>query len=80
MTARRLKIEGRPVLKLSIHDFSDDDVPFLDGLGIDTVEDDEKTWRYILIHGQEDFLGIRAKILDRYEAVEKGPKVFLERK
>ena len=80
MTARRLKIDGKPLLKLNIHDFGEDDVPFLDSLGIDNLENDSENGRYILIHNQEDFLTIRAMILEKYKAIEKGPRVFLERK
>ena len=80
MTANRLKIDGKPVLKLNIHDFSESDVPFLDSLGIDKRENDQERWRYILIYNQEDFLTIRAIILKEYTAEEKGPRVFLEPK
>lgn len=80
MTANRLKIDGKPVLKLNIHDFSAKDIPFLDGLGIDKLENDQEKWRYILINNQEDFLNMRAIILEKYNAVEKGPRVFLEPK
>ena len=80
MTANRLKIDGKPVLKLNIHDFSENDVPFLDSLGIDKLENDTGRWRYTLIYSQKDFLNIRSVILEEYEATEKGPRVFLERK
>ncbi len=80
MTANRIKIEGKPVLKLNIHKYGEDDIPFLDSLGIDNQEDESGNMRYLLIHKQEDFLSIRATILERYDAEEKGPKVFLEAK
>lgn len=81
MTARRLKIDGQPVLKLNIHDFGEEDVAFLDSLGIDRVDDDAPDCRFIEIFSQEDFLATRAAILTRYTVLaEKGPKVFLERK
>ena len=80
MTANRLKIEGKPVLKLNIHDFAESEVPFLDSLGIDNAENDTDKWRYILIHSQKDFLRVRSIILERYTAEEKGPRVFLELK
>lgn len=81
MTAHRIKIEGRPVLKLIINEFETTDIQFLNSLGIDQVEDDKPNVRYILIHSQEDFLNTRASILDRYNVVEeKGPRVFLQAK
>lgn len=81
MTANRIKIEGKPLLKLNIHEFDQDDIPFLDSLGIDKREGDSPTWRYIYIHSQEDFLSTRSAILERYKVLEeKGPKVFLEAK
>lgn len=80
MTANRIKIEGKPLLKLNIHEYGEDDIPFLDSLGIDKQEDESENMRYLLIHKQEDFLSIRATILERYDAEEKGPKVFLEAK
>ena len=78
MTANRIKIEGKPVLKLNIHEYSKDDTSFLDSLGIDKQEGESENLRYIHIHKQEDFLAIRATILDKYHAEEKGPRVFLE--
>jgi hypothetical protein len=81
MTATRIKIEGNPLLKLNIHEFNKDDIPFLDSLGIDKLEGDSPTWRYIYIHNQEDFLYTRSAILERYKVLEeKGPKAFLEAK
>ena len=81
MTANRIKIEGKPLLKLNIHDFDKDDIPFLDSLGIDQLEADSTNWRYIYIHSQEDFLRTRSAILERYRVLEeKGPRIFLEAK
>jgi hypothetical protein len=80
MTANRLKIDGKPVLKLNIHEFEPDDIPFLDSLGIDQLEADVENWRYILIHSQADFLATRSAILEKYKVLEeKGPKVLLEK-
>lgn len=81
MTASRIKIEGKPLLKLNIHEYDKDDIAFLDSLGIDRREDDSPNVRFIHIHSQEDFLSTRAAILERYKVLEeKGPKVFLETK
>lgn len=81
MTANRIKIKGKPVLKLNIHDYDVVDIPFLDSLGINQVEEDSSTVRYIYIHSQEDFLTTRSAILERYNVVEeKGTKVYLEAK
>ena len=81
MTANRVKIEGRPLLKLNIHEYEKDDIPFLDSLGIDQIEGDSSNLRYIYIHNQEDFLSTRSAILERYRVLEeKGVKVFLEAK
>ena len=81
MTANRIKIEGKPLLKLNIHEYHKNDIPFLDSLGIDQLEGDSPNWRYILIHNQEDFLSTRSAILERYRILEeKGPKVFLQAK
>ena len=81
MTANRIKLEGKPLLKLNIHEYDDGDIPFLDSLGIDQFEGDPADCRYILIHSQEDFLRTRSAILQRYTVLEeKGPKVFLEAK
>ena len=81
MTANRIKREGKPLLKLNIHEYDEGDIPFLDSLGIDQREDDSATCRYILIHSQEDFFRTRSAILQRYTVLEeKGPKVFLEAK
>ncbi len=80
MTARRIKDEGKPILKLNIHEFNENDVPFLDSLGIDQLEGDPPQ-RYTLIHSQDNFLATRAAILEKYTVLEeKGPKVFLEAK
>ena len=79
MTANRIKIEGKPLLKLNIHDYGKDDIAFLDSLGIDQLEGDSPNCRYICIHNQEDFLSTRSAILERYKVLEeKGPKVFLK--
>lgn len=80
MTANRVKMEGKPVLKLNIHEFSKDDIPFLDSLGIDKTEEEPNNWRYVYIYSREDFLNTRAAIFERYECEEKGIKVFLEKK
>ena len=81
MTANRIKIEGKPVLKLNMHEFGDADIAFLDSLGIDKVEDDHPNWRYTYIYSREDFLSTRSTILERYEVLEeKGIKVFLAAK
>ncbi|MFT5727070.1 MAG: hypothetical protein ACI8PB_001202 [Desulforhopalus sp.] len=79
MTASRVKMEGEPVLKLNIHEYGEDDIAFLDSLGIDKTEDDS-AWRYTYIYSREDFLKTRAAIFERYECEEKGIKVFLEKK
>ncbi len=81
MTANRIKLEGKPLLKLNIHEYNEEDIPFLDSLGIDQREGDSPNCRYIHIYSQEDFLRTRAAILQRYKVLEeKGPKVFLEAK
>lgn len=81
MTANRLKIDGKPVLKLNIHDFREEDIAFLESLGITQVEEDKTGWLYTLIHSQEDFLKTRALLLEKYEVIEeKGPQVFLKTK
>ena len=80
MTARRIKIEGKPILKLNIHEFEENDIPFLDSLGIDQVEG-EPPHRYTLIHNQENFLATRSTLLEKYTVLEeKGSKVFLKAK
>ncbi len=81
MTASRLKLNGTPVLKLNIHDYDDNDIPFLNSLGIDQVENDSSNVRFTHIHSQEDFLTTRSAILEKYNVLEeKGPRVFLEAK
>lgn len=81
MTATRIKIHGKPVLKLNIHDFDEDDISFLDSLGINQIEGDSSNWRYIHIHSQENFLKTRSAILERYIVTEeKGTKVILKKK
>ena len=78
MTAVRIKVEGKPQLKLNIHEYVEDDIPFLDSLGIDQCEDDSPSVRYIDIYSQEDFLATRSAILEKYKVLkETGPKVFL---
>jgi len=79
MTASRVKMEGKPVLKLNIHEYGEDDIAFFDSLGIDKTEENS-TWRYTYIYSREDFLKTRAAIFERYECEEKGIKVFLEKK
>lgn len=79
MTASRIKIEEKPVLKLNIHEFDENDVAFLDSLGIDQRDEESPGLRYIHIHSQEDFHNKRSAILEKYNVIEeKGPKVFLE--
>ena len=34
MTANRIKIEGKPVLKFNMHEYGDDDIAFLDSLAV----------------------------------------------
>ena len=81
MTAIRIKIEGKPLLKLNIHDYDKDDIPFLDSLGINQMEDGTANCRYMHIHNQADFLSTRSAILARYKVLEeKGPRVYLEAK
>ena len=80
MMAKRLKDNGKPLLKLYIHEFGEADVEFLNSLGIDKTEANAPGMRYTTIHSQEDFLATRTAILERYEAEEKGPRVFLEAK
>jgi len=81
MTANRLKEGGKIVLKLNIHDFTENDIPFLDSLQITQTEEDQEQTRYIRIHSQEDFLKTRATILEHYNVLEeKANKVFLEKK
>lgn len=80
MTALRLKKDGKPFLKLNIHEFKEVDISFLDSLEIDAVDADAPEVRYKLIYNQEDFLATRATILERYDAEEIGPRVYLEMK
>lgn len=81
MTAKRSKIDGKPLLKLNIHEFNTTDIAFLNSLNIDQIEATLPNCRYINIHSQEDFLRIRSAILTQYTVLEeKGPKVFLEAK
>jgi len=79
MTASRIKLKGKPVLKLNICEYDEADIPFLDSLGIDHQENGSSGCRFIHIHNQEDFLSTRSAILKKYKVLEeKGPKVFLE--
>ncbi len=81
MTASRMKIDGKPALKLNIHQYTSADTAFFDRLGIVEQNDQEQPVRTILIHSQENFLEIRGKILEQYNVLaEKGPRVFLEAK
>jgi len=81
MTASRNKIDGKPILKLNIHDFNSDDIPFLESLGINQLDEKVPNMRYILIHSQADFHTKRDALFTRYTVLEeKGPKVFLELK
>lgn len=77
MTANRIHIDDRPVLKLNIHEFGEDDIAFLDSLGITTIDAEFAQCRYIHIHSKEDFLSIRAEIFEKYDVEEKGPRAYL---
>ena len=78
MTASRITIDEKPALKLNIHDYTGDDIPFLDSLGINRHEEETPGVRYTHIHSQDDFLRTRAAILEQYDVLEeKGPKVYL---
>ncbi len=80
MTASRLLIEEKPVLKLRIHDYQQEDIPLLDTLGINEIEEQPAPCRFIHIHNKQDFLAIRATLLEHYPVFEeKGPRVFLEK-
>jgi len=80
MTANRIKIQGKVVLKLNIHECDENAIPFLDNLGINKIDNKFANCRYIHIHRKEDFLSIRAAIFEKYEVVEKGPKAYLTSK
>ncbi len=81
MTATRLKEDGKIVLKLNIHEFTEEDIPFLDSLSINQQDDEARDVRFIYIHSQNDFLQLRATILEQYEVLEeKANKVFLQKK
>ena len=80
MTANRIKIQGKPLLKLNIHDYDESDIPFLDHLGINEIDSNHADCRYIHIHSKEDFLSIRSSIFERYNVIEEGPKAHLEAK
>lgn len=78
MTANRLKVDGKIVLKLNLHEFAEEEIPFLNSLGINKIDDTAPNWRYILIHSQEEFLAKREELFSKYRVVEeKGPKVTL---
>ncbi len=77
MTASRKKIDGRPMLKLNIHDFEEDDIPFLESIGVDQIEEGKENIRFTFIYSQEAFLDTRATILEKYDAEEIGPRVYL---
>lgn len=80
MTANRIKIQGKPLLKLNIHEYDESDIPFLDDLGIKEIDNRFANCRYIHIHSKDDFLNIRSQIFEKYDVVEKGPKAYLEAK
>lgn len=81
MSASRIKIDGKPVLKLNIHQYETADIPFLSKLGINNSEPGRTEWLYAHIHSQQEFLATREAILQRFEVVEeRGPKVFLHKK
>ncbi|PIE64131.1 MAG: hypothetical protein CSA26_09715 [Desulfobacterales bacterium] len=81
MTAGRIKINGKPALKLYMHEFDRKDEDFLDKLGIDQQDEEMEDARYILVHSQDDFLALRETIFQSYDLVsEKGPIVTLKRK
>ncbi len=80
MTARRIEIQGKPVLKLNIHEYDERDIPFLDHLGINEIDSDRAGCRYIHIHSKEDFLSIRSALFEKYTVKEEGPKAYLEAK
>lgn len=77
MTASRIIIQGKPVLKLSIHEYAESDIAFLDYLGINETDSHHAACRYIHIHSKEDFLGIRSALFERYDVIEEGPKAHL---
>jgi len=78
MTASRIIIQDKPVLKLNIHEYDESAVPFLNELGIDKMDDDIENCRYRLIYSREDFLDIRSRIFEKYDVEEKGPRAYLE--
>ncbi len=81
MTAGRIKIDGKPALKLYMHEFDKKDEDFLDKLGINQLDEKMEGSRYILVHSQNDFLALRETIFRSYDLVaEKGPIVTLKRK
>ncbi len=80
MTASRIIIEEKPVLKLRIHEYQEEDIPLLDALKITETEEKPVPCRFIYIYNKEDFLNIRAMLLEHYPVFEeKGPRVFLQK-
>ncbi len=80
MTASRLIIKNKPVLKLRIHDYQKEDLSLLDTLNITETEEKPVPCRFIHIHKKQDFLDIRATLLEHYPVFEeKGPRVFLQK-
>ena len=78
MTAGRLKIDGKPLLKLNIHEFGKEDVAVLKALGIAQSDEDSPHILYKKIYSQDEFLSTRASLLTKYKVLEeKGPRVFL---
>ncbi len=81
MTAERLIRDGKPLLKLNIHEYHETDIPFLDSLGIRESDDTSESCRYLHIHSQDFFREIRAQIIEKYDVLEeKGPRVYLRAK
>ncbi len=81
MTARRIKVDGKPILKLYMHEFDTDDEIFLDRLNITQQDEEMEGARYILVHSRDDFLALRETIFQTYDLVEeKGPIVIIKRK
>jgi hypothetical protein len=78
MTASRIIIQGKLVLKLNIHEYDESDIAFLDQLGISETESDHAAFRYTHIHSKEDFLSIRSALFERYDVIEEGPKAHLK--
>ncbi len=81
MTASRIIVDQKPVLRLNIHQFTEQDLPILDALGINQSDPEKEAVRYTCIHSQKDFLSTRTALLEHYEILEeKGPIVFLKAK